>query len=422
MPTHQLNVSSEAPFEVPQKEAIITFGEVFADGTQINPVRAQDGRLALRLSRGDTTVVGNRVEHERRYYEPPTWKMLEHVRLPTCSRPHGKTRNLLKKSCEFFRHYGGLDDKDAALIGRIPLISAVIDAVPVAPAVIIVGPGHERAARLTELLGHVCRHALQLTGVNTSGFRSLPSGARFTYVIRQPRLSENACELLQNARSRDLMIPFGGQLLNLFGAQIICTDVAPDVAWAQGSLQIWMTPGGTPLPAFDVACEDRVTELQNTLLSFRNQHLEAASRLHIDASKVSPVLRDLARALCTATPDDEQLQQEVFVLLRDQDEQIRSDRWISFDTVTLEAIIVAAFHNPGGAPCVAKLAEFAAEILARRGGTTTIDAAVLGKRLKLLGFQTQRDSECAKLHLTSEVAKRANRLAVEFGIETDTKA
>jgi hypothetical protein len=414
-------MQSKAQLDGPQNETIVTFGEIFSDGTQINPVRSQDGRLALRLSRGDTEVVGRRLEHQGRYYEPPSWKMLQHLRLPTCSRPHGKTRNLLKKSCEFFRHYVGLDAKDGALIGRIPLISAVIDAVPVAPVVIIVGPGHERAARLTDLLGYVCRHSLMLTGVNTSGFRSLPSGARFTYIIRQPRLSEKACEVLQNARSRDLMIPFGGQLLNPFGVQIICTDALPDASWSQGALQVWMTPEGTPLPAFDVACKDRVAELQNTLLSFRNQQLNAASGLQIDVSKVSPVLRDLARALCTATPDDEQLQREVFDLLHDQDEQTRSDRWISFDTVTLEAIMVAAFHNPGGAPCVAKLAEWAAEILARRGSTTTIDAAVMGKRLKMLGFQTQRDTECSKLHLTPEVTERANRLAVEFGIQTDTK-
>jgi hypothetical protein len=68
--------------------------------------------------------------------------------------------------------------------------------------VMIFGPDRERAARLIQLLGHLCRHPLLLTGVNATGLRGLPSNALFTYVISQPRLSERAmsyCKMLVTA-------------------------------------------------------------------------------------------------------------------------------------------------------------------------------------------------------------------------------
>jgi hypothetical protein len=414
-------VSSDAMTEGSTNETIKTFGEVFSDGSQINPVRTKGGRPGLMLSGGTAPVVADRIEHRGRHYELQDWNPLESVTLPTCSIPHGSTRDLLQESTDFFHHYGGVDDKTAALMGRFQLASALIDAMPVAPAVMIFGLDRERATRLRMLLGHVCRHPMPLTNLSPNDFRGLPSGGRFTIVMRDPDPSNRMYQKLEGLRSRDSWILTAGRLLSLFGAQVIHTDDPPDGRWSRSVLQVCLSSPGTQQPPLDPGFGKRVTEIQNKLLSFRNQQLCAATRLNIDTSRICPPLRDLAHSLCAATPDDAQLQEEVFELLGEHDEEVRSEAWVSLDAVIVEAIIVANSVRPGSAPSVAELANWAGEILLRRGATSTIDPAVMGKRLKTHGFRTKRDSRGARLLLSPDVVQRANRLLIEFGIQTDAQ-
>ena len=104
------------------------------------------------------------------------------------------------------------------------LCSALVEALSVAPTLMIVGPDTARGNRLMELLRCLCWHALPLTGVTPAGFCSLASGVRFTYLISQSSLSDKLRKLLDDASSRDQKIPFRGGLLDLFGAQVIHSD------------------------------------------------------------------------------------------------------------------------------------------------------------------------------------------------------
>ncbi len=53
-----------------------------------------------------------------------------------------------------------------------------------------------RGNRLMVLLHCLCRHSLPLTGVTPAGLCSLPSGARFTYLISQANVSDKLRKLL----------------------------------------------------------------------------------------------------------------------------------------------------------------------------------------------------------------------------------
>jgi hypothetical protein len=177
-----------------------------------------------------------------------------------------------------------------------------------------------------------------------------------------------------------------------------------------------MVPTEQELPAFDVDVRHRITdEYQAKLLSFRRANLGVARKMDFDVSKFAFALRDRARSLAAATPDDRELQAEVFDLLREEDAEIRADKLIDPSAIAGEAVLVACHGSPGGIAYVADLAAIAEEMLRGRGEEMTIEPAVFGKQLKLLGLATERDARGKTLHLTEAVRERAQQIVRDFG-------
>jgi hypothetical protein len=400
---------------------VATSGEVFSDGTTIDLIGVPGGNPRLMIWNGSKEIVGSLVEHDGRLYEPApiNSSVLQELSLPTRCRPHGSTREFLAETCKLLANFVGLEEKIAPLAGRIVLCTSIIDAVPVAPALMIVGPDTLRANRLVALLRCLCRHALPLTGVTPAGLCSLPSGVRFTYLISQTTMSDKLRLLLGQASNRDCRIPSRGRLLDLFGVQVIHSDsVLAGEPWPHRSIQISMIPTGRELPHLDLDTQSQIlSDFQPRLLSFRRANLGTARKMQFDASQFSFALQDLAHSFAAATPDDTKLQSELCDLLQEKGKEIQSETWIEMNCVLLAAIVVAGTEAPGEVVYVAELAEIAQEILRRRGERDgKIDAGVFGKRLKLLGFSTEpRDARGKKLRLTDAVLNRARLIAREFG-------
>jgi hypothetical protein len=401
---------------------IATTGEVFAGGAMIELVGGvHPARPQLMLLHESKEVVGPVVEYNGQLYEPAQIdsSILEQMTLPACCRPHGTTREFLSEVCSLMTNLVGLGEKSSSLAARIVLLSGIVDALPIAPALAITGPDIERARRLVNLLRCLCWHSVPMTSVTSAGFRSLASGVRFTFIISQTSVSDKLRTLLDDSSNRDRKIPFRGRFLDLFGVQVIHSDsfLAAD-SWPLRSIQISATPTEVVLPAFDQDVQRRIsTEFQAKLLSFRRSNRGAADRLSFDASKFSSALRDLSRSLAAATPDDSELQGEVFELLREEDAESRSARWTDLRAVTVEAVLVAWKESPGEAVYVSELSNLAQAILSGRGEDPTIDPGAIGKSLKALGFATEpRDAKGRKLRLSEAVHEHALRLARDLDI------
>ena len=401
---------------------MVTAGEVFADGAMIELVGGVHfARPQLMLWAGSRETIGPIVEHDGQRYEPAEIErsVLQQLMLPTRSCPHGTTREFLAETCTLITNLVGLDEKSASLVARIVLCSAIIEAVSVAPVLVIAGPDTARANRLVSVLRCLCRHSVPLTSVTPASFCSLANGARYTFLISQANISDKLRRLLDDASRSDRKIPFRGRLLDLFGVQVIQSEsVFADDPWPLRSIRIAMVPAETALHAFDQDAQRRIaTEFQAKLLSFRRANLGAAQRLDFDASKFSLGLRDLARSLAAATPDDVELQSEVFELLREEDAESRSARWIDLSVIAVEAVMIAWSESSGEAVYVSELSNLAQALLNGRGGDSRIDPGAFGKRLKLLGFVTEpRDAKGKKLRLTEAVHSRALRLARDLDI------
>ena len=68
----------------------------------------------------------------------------------------------------------------------------------------------------------------------------------------------------------------------------------------------------------------------------------------------------------------------MFDLLRGEDTEIRSARWIDPSVIAAEAILVAYQESPGGFAYVGHLADDAEGLLMGRGEQTVIDPGVFG--------------------------------------------
>jgi hypothetical protein len=405
---------------------IATAGEVFADGAMIelvggvNPEHPQ-----LMLWDGSTEITGTVVEYRGQQYEPAKIEasILRQLTLPTRCSPHGTTREFLTEIRKLMTTLVGLDEKSASLVARIVLCSGIVDALAIAPALVITGPDIERASRLVSLLRCLCRHSLPLTGVTPAGFCSLASSVRYTFLIRQVGMSEKLQRLLDDASCRDRKIPFRGSLLDLFGVQVIRSDSALwGDPWALRSVQIPMIPITATLPAFDQDTQRRIAnEFQAKLLSFRRANLGAAQQLNFDASSLASGIRELAHCLATATPDDVESQAEVLELLHDEDAESRSAIWTDLNVIAVEAVLVAHRESPGEDVYISELSNFAQALVNGRGEHSTIDPGAFGKRLKLLGFRTERDAKGKKLRLTETVSARALQLARDLEIPESEK-
>ena len=416
-----MNTNGQATAAAAVGRPISTAGEVFADGAMIELIGgAHPAHPQLMLWDGSNEFVGPVVEYKGDRYEPAEIErsVLQHLALPTRCCPHGTTREFLTETCTLIANLVGLDEKTASLAARIVLCSAIIDVVSVAPMLVIAGPDTTRANRLVNVLRCLCWHSVPLTSVTPASFCSLANGARYTFLISQANISEKLQKLLDDASRSDRKIPFRGRLLDLFGVQVIQSEsVFAEDPWPLRSIRIAMLPTETALPAFDQAQRPIATEFQAKLLSFRRSNLVAAQRLDFDASKFSLGLRDLARSLAAATPDDIELQADVFELLREEDAESRSAQWIDLSVIAVEAVLVACRESPGEAVYVSELSNIAQAILNGRGEDSTIHAGAFGKRLKLLRFVAEpRDAKGKKLRLTEAVRDRALQLAHDLDI------
>jgi hypothetical protein len=104
-------------------------------------------------------------------------------------------------------------------------------------------------------------------------------------------------------------------------------------------------------------------------------------------------------------------------LLREEDAESRSARWIDLTVIAVEVVLVAYRESPGETVYVSELSNIAQALSNGRGGVSTIDPGAFGKRLKLLGFVTEpRDAKGKKLRLTDAVQSRALQLARDLDL------
>lgn len=404
------------------RPAIPTASAVF-DSAMIELLWEEDtNEPRLLLVDGGAESVGPIVGFKGRSYRPPSINpsIWSELRLPTHSKPHKSTRLLADGLCELVIEFIALPERVAAIVARFVLASWLIEATSIAPGLAITGPDLLRGTQLLSLLHCLCRHPVRMSGVSPARLCSLPSGMGFTLLISQSTFSEKLRGLLDDASRRDQKIPRQGGLLDLYGCQVLHSELVPDFdSESVRFLQVPMLPQSSMLPKLDVTTQRRIAaDFQPKLLGFRIANIHAARNLQVDPSGLSYPLRGLAQTLAVATPDQVDMRAEVFDLLRDEEVAVRSARWTDLSATVIEAVLLVC-HERKELVYIGEIAKIANGIRRLRGENAQVDPGTVGKRLKLLGFSTEnRDAHGVRLHLTTEVCNHAQHLAADFEVPT----
>jgi len=150
----------------PTAKLISTAGEIFDDGTMIEPVREDSGVEGSKLLfwDGETSTISRRILHDGRTYEAAAIHstVLRELTLPTKCASYKSARQLLTDMSRALTEYSGFPEHAAAGAARFALASWLLGT-QTAPRLSIFGPETLGGIQFFKLLHSLCRHPLMLT-------------------------------------------------------------------------------------------------------------------------------------------------------------------------------------------------------------------------------------------------------------------
>jgi hypothetical protein len=387
------------------------------DGTLIEPIASRGNceRLKLAMWNGTRTKIGTEFEHEGKIYQAAALDstILNALYLPTHAAPAEPARQLLTDIGRVVVNYTGIPERCVTLVTRFPLSTWFAPNFSTAAWLAIVGPDSARGRQLLQLLRCFCRHALRIFDPNLSAICGLPREWRFTFLIRQPKLSRHAQRVLHAASRRGEYILRQGRLLDVYSPCVVLAD--DPCVLSNGALQAIEIPAipdfSEPAVLTDEAMRQIAADFQPRLLAYFFSNNSAVQGSAIDVAALSFSMREVARNLAACTPNDVSLQTETVKALREQDDATRVARWTDENSVLLESLL-SYFHDGKDGAYIGEIAETAEHILAERGDPRKVNAKAAGTRLRLMQFRPEpRDRTGYRLKFTDGARRLIHQLA-----------
>src|SRR5882762_1568045 len=145
-----------------QARCVATTGEIFEDGTILEVVSDTNDykQLDVAFWNGQKQTVSSRWERKGYIYAPATDpRMLRPHKFPKGAAPVESIKKLVGDVSTVIRRYSGLAESFATLVTFFVLATWVIDAIPTAPWLSILGMETIASAQLLMLLNSLCRHS-----------------------------------------------------------------------------------------------------------------------------------------------------------------------------------------------------------------------------------------------------------------------
>ena len=403
------------------RRPIETLGEVFEDGSFIEVVHDPADRDALHLLAfdGEIAYVGSRVKHHDRTYVASSIDpvIARELRLPAEVPPPESGRELAENLRPIFRRYSGLSDEAAELMARYILATWVMDALPEAPSLLIIGPDTREIRQLLSLIKNLSRHALLLTCVRANDLSTLPTDLGLTLVIEQPVLKHPLADLLDASRKRAFKVARRGTLWSPhFAKTIHCVHQLQ--AGGIKAVKLVVAPSAQPLPLLDDRELDRIgRDFQPRLLSFRFANFEIIRSRIIENSVAASASQPTVRAFAEPSGGCADLHAQIVHFVDDDAADVREERLTDLNVVLLESLLVACHIPNQTSTYMGEIAEIMMTMLSARGEERKIQPNQVGKMIRALGLKPEpRDSDGVKLILSKKIRRRIHELAREFAV------
>ena len=252
-----MNKSSKGEQPATNEWKAATFGEFLSDGTSIEIIRPDACQNALSLLVWTEGVLTETrcAQRDGVGYVPvePDTSILRAMYIPAGVSEYGTTCSLFSEILRVFTIRVNLSNTTAALLAHFVLSTWFADCFSTAPRMLICGPPEE-SVTLLQLLAATCRRALLLCDVTIATWSPMLAALRPTLLINTLRLRASTREFLEASNTRHEYLPRKGQLLDLFGAQVIHERTSSgDQSMHESAICVTVTPARGRLPSVTVA-------------------------------------------------------------------------------------------------------------------------------------------------------------------------
>jgi len=414
------NAQKTNPCDLPGNP-IETLGEVFADGSFIEVVHdpADRDALNLMLFDGETAQIGPRVEHDNQVYLPrmidPT--VVRELHLPAEFRPNESLPQLAADMAHLVQKYCGLKEEAAELMVRFIFADWLMDALPAAPSLVIIGPESREVTQLLALTKCLSRHTLPVMELTANDLCSFPTELGLTIAIDQPPLKGNLGRLLNASRQRLIKVPRHGTLWSPYFSKVVyCVDQF-QASLVKGA-KLVVAPNGHSVPLLDDREQARIAhDFQPRLLSYRFANYATVLARCTENANPESATRAPVNVLPSSGFKDTELHANILDLVADSAADSSEARWTDPTTVLIESLLMACHLLNQTARYMGQVAEEMMTLLSARGEERKILPKQVARMIRDLGFQTEpRDSQGIKLLLTDAVRKKIHKLAHDFAV------
>jgi hypothetical protein len=390
---------------------IESYGQVFPE-LMIEAVTdaRNPGRLSFERWDGYRSRTSQQVYYQDLTHVPASANggLAQAVRFSSPSRSFGSVANLVSSINQVFLRYSSAPAEAASVLTAFSLASFVVDCLPLAPTLYLVGPESE-CSQVLRLLGCTCSRSVLLGDVDIAALATLPPQLRATLLFGQRDLGRAVTRTLHTSSDRHFRIVRGNRKLDLYGAKVFSTDFGS--ADGQG-VQLNIPPSTEPLPLLtDDAEMGSFAELQPKLLRYRMVCHQRVRDAEVDCSKFVPLPCEEVRTWLAPLCDCPDLREAVSGYLLGRIEDEAGSRFTDFRCVVAEGAL-SFCHEPDQRQFfIRELADRANALLQGRHHETPLTDRKVGSVLRDLGVHAQRVAEGFKVVLTDSVRERIHFIA-----------
>jgi hypothetical protein len=334
----------------------------------------------------------------------------------------GTTGQLFNEIRDFLTRHPGLTADSVLKLTYFVFAILFPECAEIWPFAAVVAPDTVGSSLLLRMLACVCIAPLQIGDVTLNAILTLPQSPRPTLLLMDQLATSGELERVLRTMSRPGSLVFRkGRFHDISIPSLVCTAEPLRDRWIlDQAVQVTVTPTRGPLPNLDSqTLGEYARTLRGKLLRYREKNLAKVRMSHFDAPLLSSPMREIANMLGRCMVDDPSLQRLVPMILEPQDRDVCIRRADSMEAIETEATLFLSHEVKRRQARIGEITTIVNGILKGRGENIEIESREVGNHLRALGLFSERLSNAGRgIRFTNAVRRKIHELARNYDVRS----